>query len=221
MTQSLLMQEGWVSISFTYRCADSMTVHHITNSMTCKAFPRHVAAGLCLGSDQAIFMFLVLFMKSKMGVQVVLSLLVGGWETSASLLCLPCSNLIEHLISSSKWRDTHTPPPVQWCSESQNCPLVVVHCTICLQSKSQMRLDEVLHTEIILVWHPVAALFWRWGDFLDKGGWHLSEGQVYCWLVQISVWMETDSARHLLCDSNNLSVCLRDLQDLKSVWREI
>lgn len=138
-----------------------------------------------------------------MRVQVVLSVFVGGggWDSLSlspvSPVCVSCAVIWINLISSSKWRDIWTPPPpppvVFWLTDLSCC------CSMHhLLAESQMRLDEVLHIEIILVWHSFFFFLSLHGFFVFETegiswtkGCRTSEGEVFAdWSCMISIWME-------------------------------
>lgn len=130
-----------------------------------------------------------------------------------------------------------SPPPVVFWLTDLSCCCSMHH----LLAESQMRLDEVLHIEIILVWHSffffslsVASLFLRLRGFLGQRGAVLQRGRFSligaAWSQSGWRWETDISARHLLFDENTLSFCLCDLQNVKSdspwdlisgVWRNI
>lgn len=119
----------------------------------------------------------------------------------------------------------HQPPPTttthpQWWSDSRVCP-GVVEWTICWQFKSQIRLDKVLLTEIIWVWHFFSPLtsffvFGADGDFSWTKGRRTSEGEVvadwWC-LSQSGQSGETDKT-----DKNTLGFCLCEPLSVRTAW---
>lgn len=112
------------------------------------------------------------------------------------------------------------PPPTtthpQWWSDSRVCPSVV-EWTICWQFKSQIRLDKVLPSEIIWVWHffppsPASLFLGLMGIFLEQRSGVLRWGGGCCWLeMSVSVWTawrDTQCVWHLLVDKITLGFCL-------------
>lgn len=113
----------------------------------------------------------------KWGASVFVSALMVGWYTTKWTY-----GIWSHLQNGEIFE-----PPPHRCSDSQTWP-VVFSCAICCLSKSQIRLDEVLHGEIILVWHSFFLLsgffvlrlsgFLGWRDTRDeswrRSGWETS-----------------------------------------------